>query len=129
MKVNPGFYTLVYGNGEHRTIRVKTIKDGALKGKIKIGYLTGSNNESSYTDFGFLSDEGQVQFWKKLNYDETKQARIRRAVQIIADRAADLGKAYAMDSGRCYRCNRLLTNPASLQTGIGPECATREGGR
>lgn len=28
-----------------------------------------------------------------------------------------------MGEGRCIRCNRLLTEPNSIKTGIGPVCA------
>jgi hypothetical protein len=29
------------------------------------------------------------------------------------------------DAGRCRRCGRLLTDPVSVERGIGPECVTR----
>lgn len=34
------------------------------------------------------------------------------------------GFAMLLDK-RCMRCNRRLTNPVSIETGIGPECANR----
>lgn len=33
------------------------------------------------------------------------------------------GKMYARAFGRCYVCNRELSDPHSLATGIGPDCA------
>jgi hypothetical protein len=29
--------------------------------------------------------------------------------------------------GRCGRCNRKLTVPESIETGLGPECASKLG--
>ena len=30
---------------------------------------------------------------------------------------------------RCRRCGRVLSDPASLEAGVGPECATKEARR
>jgi hypothetical protein len=35
---------------------------------------------------------------------------------------AEAALAYALESGRCSRCDRELTVPASLHRGMGPEC-------
>jgi hypothetical protein len=32
-----------------------------------------------------------------------------------------------VEQGRCRRCGRLLTDPASVERGVGPECALRYG--
>jgi hypothetical protein len=37
----------------------------------------------------------------------------------------EAGKAYALASGCCYICNRLLTTPESIADGIGPVCAAK----
>lgn len=34
-----------------------------------------------------------------------------------------------MHVGKCGRCGRALTNPESIESGLGPECANRVGGR
>jgi hypothetical protein len=36
--------------------------------------------------------------------------------------AAEAALAYAIESGRCARCDRELTVPASIHQGFGPEC-------
>lgn len=35
------------------------------------------------------------------------------------------GMAYALESNHCYRCGKLLTVPASINAGLGPDCASR----
>jgi SNF2 family DNA or RNA helicase len=34
-----------------------------------------------------------------------------------------MGLSYAMNSGRCWKCGRELTVPASIHRGLGPDCA------
>lgn len=130
IKIEPGFYTIVYSNGEHRTLQVKYGKSGFLKGQKLIGYLSGSDNTRSYTWVGVLDNNGHFHIWNtwldRVNNDTTKAARFRRAVEIIASNPEETGKAYALNSGNCYRCNRLLTHPDSILSGIGPECSKRD---
>ncbi len=122
----------VYPNGDHRTLQVKKVKNGYLKDQLIIGYLSGSDNTSSYTFFGVLN-RGQIHFWntwmKNVGYDELKVQRIRRAISIINGNPDEFGKTYALNSGNCYVCNRLLTHPESLSTGIGPECSKKKASR
>lgn len=42
----------------------------------------------------------------------------------FADRAAQF---YAETTHRCARCRRRITNPQSVQRGLGPECAEKGG--
>jgi Family of unknown function (DUF6011) len=127
-QIRPGIYTVVYPNGEHRTLRVKVWekKDGASS--IVIGFLSGCDNESSYTYFGFLTEDNDVRFFRRFAYEQSNErlARIRKAVATIAGDPKAAGLAYALNSSRCCRCNRTLTVPASIHNGMGPECAGRE---
>lgn len=81
-----GFYTIVYPNGEHRTLRVKQPKHGMFEGKKIIGYLSGTDNTKSYTFFGVI-DRGILFIWNtwmaKNGHDQLKAQRIRRAVDIV----------------------------------------------
>ncbi|HWB35954.1 MAG TPA: DUF6011 domain-containing protein [Rugosimonospora sp.] len=47
------------------------------------------------------------------------------AVAWIADDPAYHGWLFARHTGRCFKCNRALTDPKSVTDGIGPECARR----
>jgi hypothetical protein len=42
---------------------------------------------------------------------------------LTPDSREDAGMMYARTFGRCRICNRRLTHPDSVATGIGPECA------
>jgi hypothetical protein len=44
-----------------------------------------------------------------------------------AGRETELGKNYAVRSGRCFMCNRKLTTPGSVHFGYGPDCAQQNG--
>jgi Family of unknown function (DUF6011) len=131
-QIRPGIYTVVYPNGEHRTLRVKEAKRmarvGQETGPLIVGFLSGCDNESDYTYFGFLRDDNGVNFWRSFASGQAPErlARIRKAVATIAGDQKAAGLAYALNSSRCCRCNRTLTVPASIHNGMGPECAGRE---
>jgi hypothetical protein len=112
-----GFYTVVR-DGAHRTFRVRqqAADKSFAPGKFIISLLTGSDNTSSYTGIGFVSETG-VNLWKK--YAESQMEFWLEPLlsdQVVA------GQAYALESGNCFRCNRLLTDPESIEYGIGPVC-------
>lgn len=127
-----GFYTITSPTGEHRTFQVKTQSEDAqfAAGKRIAMMLTGEDNEEDYQGFGFVTESGIVvwkskrgqgerSFWEKvadvlwsLSEYNTNSPYAKRGFEILLDK-------------RCYRCNRRLTNPMSIETGIGPECAQR----
>lgn len=85
-------------------------------------YLSGPDNESSYTQFAFV-DGRKRGVWNRYK----SSARIVEALDVLLNGDADdAGRRYAMQSGNCYICNRTLTTPESIERGIGPICA--EGG-
>jgi hypothetical protein len=119
----------------HYTYRVK-LKKGDPDGKWKndayfVGLLTGPDNTRDFTYLGKLIPEtGEVRLTSGSKYtDETWPVRIVRKV---------LARIYANDTdaisaagwelhheGRCCRCGRTLTVPESVESGIGPECASK----
>jgi hypothetical protein len=109
--------------GEHRTFSIKTIQHGNLKDKRIIALLTGPSNEDDYTGFGFIQDDGTIRVWAK-----HRGTQFEKFADLF-DRPgywASRGVEY-MAEGRCRRCNRLLTHPSSITSGIGPDCAEMEG--
>lgn len=114
--VPQGYYTVVK-DGTHRTFRVKQAgPNSKLAGKYIISFLSGPDNTSSYTGFGFVTEDG-VSVWKRFaesDWDFWLEA-------LLAD-SKTAGKAYALESGNCFVCNRLLTDPESIELGIGPVC-------
>jgi hypothetical protein len=131
VKLFNGRYTIESKQtGEHRTFWVRTQEADAefAPGRRLVSLLTGSQNDDPdcYTSFGFAEESGIRVF-------PSKQANSPRWTQfadllwtLALDGAfspwADRGFTI-MDEKRCVRCNRVLTEPNSLRTGIGPVCA------
>lgn len=126
--VTKGYYTVAMEDGSHVTIRLRPHweDDKAERGVLVAGYLSGSNNEADYTGFAFV-DGNRVTVWGRFR---TGHERQKLALGIlVADKsaAAVAGKAYAMESSKCFVCNRTLTTPESIEHGIGPECRAKGG--
>lgn len=120
-----GTYTVVREDG-YETIKVRTGKTGHWEGRKIISYLAGPDNEADYVSFGEL-ERGEVKVWKKYQ-TETMRSKVRAAEFLVRGSSEDVAKAghqYALVSGRCYKCGRTLTVPASINRGLGPECAKR----
>jgi hypothetical protein len=112
-----GYYTVVFDEGEHRTIRIREVRNGNLAGRRIASYLAGPDNESDYVGFGFV--EGRtVRLWKRFGDDST----LADAWRILVEDPDSAAKGYAVESGNCWRCNRTLTDPESIELGIGPVC-------
>lgn len=115
----PGKYTVPVADG-HRTFRVEVMAADAkfAAGKTVISFLSGADNESSYTGFAFIDEQGTLRVWKKFS---TAATLIAAAQTLLS------APEKALVSQNCRRCNRTLTVPASLHNGLGPECARRVG--
>jgi hypothetical protein len=116
-RVANAIYTAVF-DGTRVTIKItKHWEAGKTEQVCK--FLSGSDNDSDYTGFAFLRGS-TVQIWSRFK-DNTKLAR---AMEIILGDPDASGEAYAVESNRCFRCNRTLTVPSSIHRGLGPECAS-----
>jgi hypothetical protein len=127
-------------SGEHRTFKIHTVRDGKLEGKRIVSLLTGSDNESSYTGFGFVSNSC-VNVWTKKQSStfrfyaqiiekafEAIQEAYEASGETVDVKIEHLSRTYTVrHEKRCLCCNRKLTTPASLKAGYGPECAARLG--
>lgn len=65
---------------------------------------------------------GSVTIYPSADMSDMQKKSFINSLNLISGDSASYGKAYAMRSGNCFRCNRFLTNPESIETGIGPEC-------
>ncbi len=124
-----GTYTIVLDEtGDYRTLRLVDAPEHFNKpvGTQIAQYLNGSDNERDFTGFAFVAGD-KVSVWSKFRAD----SKLSKALQVLlaADRASqiDLGEAYALSSGNCFRCGIKLTVPASLARGLGPICAEKFG--
>ena len=120
-----GHFTLENTNkGTHRTIRISTVRRGELEGKRIISLLTGPDNNSNYSGFGFVEHDGKIIVWRKKR--ENKMFLwIAQCITAFFTGNAELYENLGLKihiEKRCMRCNRRLTTPESIELGIGPEC-------
>lgn len=116
-------FTVVFGEDDYETIQFDTPTTGKLAGKIIVRYLSGSDNETDFTGFAFVSNLGDCRPWKsQLENPKTDRRKLAANIVLCAENTLQYSEAYAMVSGRCAKCNHKLTVPASLNRGYGPDC-------
>ena len=121
-----GRFTLVNErSGGHRTFRISTNKSGDYAGQRVVSLLNGPDNESDYTAFARI-EHGDIVVFRTVNgkpvTDESNFITYRKMLKYP--------QLYPfvrwMSETTCRKCNRPLTNPVSIETGIGPECGGRK---
>lgn len=92
-----------------------------------VSVLTGSDNDNDYTFLGSIFADGTYRHGRKSTISQTAPSAVAFAWfwDNIADPAL-MEKVEVWHEGRCCRCGRRLTVPSSIESGIGPECATKE---
>ena len=112
--------------GNHRTFRVRTQPADAkfAPGERIVSLLTGSDNESDYTGFGFVADDGRIRVWTSKRAADGGVFVKFADMLTRPDHYESLGCRYLW-SERCRKCNRRLTTPESVAAGIGPKCQQR----
>jgi len=127
--IRDGFYTVVHegtdGERTHKTYRVFTGKPGKFaEGRQMVAIFLGRENtdERAYKAFAFVNG-AELSVWKRcaLYTDQIADAKYL----LDPEHAEAAGIAYSLESNNCRRCGRLLTNPASIENTIGPECAKK----
>lgn len=94
-----------------------------------VSLLTGPENTSDYTYVGMLeAGSGLLRLTAKsaLGGDSYPVRLLERVLARVwaGEQAVIQAAGYALHhEGKCGRCGRLLTVPASIESGIGPECA------
>lgn len=126
-----GTYTIVLDEaGSYRTLRLFTPDEDTAKrynlpqGAQIAQYLSGADNDSSYTGFAFVFGS-ELRIWKRYQAEAPLTKALTILVSADKEQQIDYGAAYAMASKRCWRCGRTLTVPASLHRGMGPICAEK----
>lgn len=104
---------------KHRTFRIKTVRKGKYKGQRKLYMLIGPDNNSNYLCLGFIKNNGTFHFWN--DYKGTLYERTANCLLEIEKRGL-----IASFATKCRVCNKKLTTPESIETGIGPICGGRE---
>jgi hypothetical protein len=130
LRIFNGRYTIKNRkSGEHRTFEIKTQAEDAkfAAGKRVVALLTGPDNTADYTGFGFVEDDG-IAIWKSKRGEAGKKSPFEWYAEMLWSLALDSGsspfaESYEfMQEGTCAVCNRPLTEPESIKTGIGPVC-------
>lgn len=92
-----------------------------------LGLLTGPDNETSYSYIGMIRRDPET---GALRVHGTRKGRpdscpsLRGFGLLVRDLPRTVHQGIEVwHSGRCLRCNRTLTVPESIETGLGPVCA------
>ncbi len=121
--------------GEHRTYKVKVSKPNPRfpNPAYFVGLLSGPDNVNSYQYIGMLNaDNGAVTLTRNSRMtDDCKAVKgIRWTLAKIWNNLPIPDGIQIRHEGRCGCCGRTLTEPESLDRGIGPICWARlTGGR
>jgi len=96
-----------------------------------VSLLRGADNESDYSYLGRIDAGGNLWIGRKVpkagdvGRDAPSALAIDYAWQHLTKRGAIPPLLEIWHEGRCGRCNRKLTVPASIASGFGPECITK----
>ncbi len=127
-----GTYTVVNDRtGGYRTIEITTPDRATLKKAVREGtqiaaYHSGPDNETQFTGFAWVQGANVEPFAKHAATDSLPDWKAALRFLLTGKvSTADAAHAYALKSGRCARCQRKLTVPASLHRGYGPECVKK----
>lgn len=117
----------IVGKTARYTYRIRKAKDGDL---FFVSLLTGSDNETAYSYIGCLTDVRG--FWTTAKTQNPASAPVYGFGWVMQRLRANIMPTgmEIWHEGKCCKCNRKLTDPESIERGIGPECAgTRNKGR
>lgn len=97
---------------------------------IFVEVLTGPDNESDYRYIGFVRKNGNNWefFYGKASKIKADAPNVIAFSYVFNNIAAGrcISNLEVWHEGKCCRCGRTLTDPSSIESGIGPECATRK---
>lgn len=120
-----------HGHRSHYTYKIERGNRESNKHLYFVSFMTGTENTDakSYRYLAMLDKDGNVRFTVGSRFLPTSQvARVfKRAVAAVFIGRDGLEQVEATGwkihhAGCCGRCGKLLTNPVSIETGIGPEC-------
>jgi len=107
--------------GERRTFRISTWVKKDDKPRV-VSMLVGSDNTSDYKGFGYVNPNGKIVVWYKQR--GTVYEKYARFLEVLATHL-EAGRIEVHHEGRCRLCNRPLTVPESIESGLGPKCASK----
>lgn len=110
--------------GKHFTYKISTPRGKRDVGPYFVSLMTGPDNNSHYTYFATIFGK------EKYRFNENKS---RISKQSLGIRAFEWFLLHLLEGsindrvllyheGRCCRCGKRLTEPKSIETGLGPFC-------
>jgi len=89
-----------------------------------VNVLTGPENTNDYRFIGTIFPDGTFKHGSRSTI--SADAKSVKAFNWLWTHLDDEERIEVWHSGRCSRCRRLLTDPQSIERGIGPVCAGRD---
>ena len=124
------FFTIVSKKtGQRFTYKVERSYKDVREEKPDLGFrwvklLTGSDNDESYSFIGTLKDSRYTHSRKSRVSEYAKGVvALNWVIKWLAEGEIKSDSLEIWHEGRCGKCARRLTVPASIANGIGPECA------
>lgn len=110
--------------GTRYTYKVRKSKDGM---RHYVSLLTGPNNETNFQFFATIFAGMTLRHGNPDKTVITQQAPAAIAFAWLWKHIDSLKPEQVSihHEGRCCRCGRTLTVPESIESGIGPECASK----
>jgi hypothetical protein len=114
--------------GTHMTVHVKQAKDKADRTKkLPIYFVNVSllgDGDQGYNYLGAIfSDSGKVKLAKNISWNDRMGQVMRFIVSALRDPEILRQKNVALfHEGKCCRCGLPLTNPQSIDRGLGDDC-------
>lgn len=96
----------------------------AFRGVRFVKVLTGPDNTRDFTYIGHINDQHEFRTDRssKINGQAPSVRAWAWFWDVLMRRLPKLDQLEIWHNGRCSRCNRVLTVPESLSTGLGPVC-------
>lgn len=117
-------------DGQHRTFMIRTVMEGerfGQPGQRLVSLLTGPDRDraSNWNNFGFVHQGGVITVFRNRR-GEDKRSPFDWYALMLMNPAAWEAKGYEyMLMAFCNKCNRPLTHPTSIRSGMGPICEGR----
>jgi hypothetical protein len=88
-----------------------------------VSLLTGSDNENDYTFFGTIFADRTFRHGRRTSISDKAPSAVGFSwLWAHLSKGSLPGTIDIHHEGRCGRCGRTLTVPASIESGFGPEC-------